>query len=126
MKNKITKLGSALVLAAIVIILSTTGSNQAKAERPERPPQYKHDVVVLKAVDMGLGVTDTNGYTFQYNGIRIENNSSSADALKFRRGSVPPREELTELAEAMAQLLDQGYKRVDDPKYFVFVKRSLR
>ncbi len=87
----------------------------AKAAADRTPT---HDVVVIQLSSTGHSVNDQSGYSYQYQGMVIWNSSSSANAPKFPNEVIPSIDSsyLTNAADGIAQILDQGFVRVSDGK----------
>jgi len=102
-KQQILSLG--LILAANLSLCLIRPSAKAAADRTPT-----HDVVVIQSASVGLSLNDTNGYTYQYDGLVIFNSSSSTGAPVFPQGTVPTRYALTNTADGIALLLDQGFR----------------
>jgi hypothetical protein len=77
-----------------------------------------HDVVVIQLSSTGHSFNNENGYSYQYQGLVIWNSSSSANAPKFPNEVIPSIDNtyLTNAADGIAQILDQGFARVSDGK----------
>jgi len=107
-----------LALAIVAPIIS----RPAKAAADRTPT---HDVVVMQSEGLGISINDSNGPAYQYAGLFIYNSSSSAAAPQFPQETIPAREVLTNTAEGIALLLDQGFVReanLNDGS-MVFVRR---
>lgn len=90
--------------------------SRINAERPAR-----HDVVIIQGESTGAGYDDGNGYAYHYQGFVISNSSSSPNAPHFPNDVVNKNVALTNLADGIAMLLDQGFERqpIDNGMMFI-------
>jgi len=89
-------------------------ANEHARQQDNKPSQ--HEVVVLHSSESGVGISDSNGYTYQYQGIKVYCSSSSEGAPQFPQMGIRSSNntttivgDLVPLAQAVADLLNAGY-----------------
>lgn len=92
-----------LIIAISAIILTATWLKPAQADASRKD---RREVVILIS---DMDGTNTSG-GFQYSGMKVYCSSSSKGAPTFPQGHSTIRQDLTETAEAMAQLRSEGYR----------------
>jgi hypothetical protein len=110
------------ILLAAGIALAAIGAVTTANQNPnEQAWQHDnkgtgHEVVVLHSSESGVGISDSNGYTYQYEGIKVYCSSSSRGAPQFPQMGIRSVNnttavvgDLVPLAQAVADLLNDGY-----------------
>lgn len=117
-KTKLTMLSIALLAA---LALSDTGTAQLGPGMAQVKTKRQHQVVILWASQGGYN----SGGAYHYNGAQIWVSSSSAGAPTFPQGSPQVYVQLTELADALAMLLNDGFtitKQSDNGLTYTLIK----
>lgn len=92
---------------ALALALLVSGGQAQQQER------HKHQVVVLWATSDGVGIFINGQYHFVYDGIKVFVSSSSPGAPTFPQQWGDYQGGGTQLATALAQLLDNGFSIVN-------------
>jgi hypothetical protein len=100
---------------SLVERLNKINADNERARQQDNKPS-QHEVVVLHSSESGFGISDSNGYTYQYDGIKIYCSSSSRGAPQFPQMGIRSANnttavvgDLVPLAQAVADLLNDGY-----------------
>jgi len=116
------RLSLSIIGAALLSVVAFTAfSTKTHADKFSR-----HSVVVLYSQIHGKPISDTNGQYFQYTGSIVYCSSSSSNAPTFPQFSPQIYVPVAGLAQALADLLDDGYqiKYVsDDQTSFTLIKK---
>lgn len=91
---------------ALALALLVSGGQAQQQER------HKHQVVVLWAAQNGGPVFINGQYHYAYDGARVYCSSSSSNAPVFPQQFGDYIGGGTQIADALAQLLDEGYRMV--------------
>ncbi len=114
-----------ILTAAIAAAVMRPVQSQTLAERlnkinSERPT--RHDVVMIQPEQTGASYDDGEGFSYHYQGYVIVNSSSSANAPHFPNYVVGRNVALTNLADGIAMLMDQGFERQPSVDGFLFIR----
>ncbi len=128
-QNKVMKRYLPILILTGIIAVSAPYmrpvQSQPLAERlsrinSQRAPQ--HDVVIIQGEGAGAAYDDGNGYAYHYQGFVIVNSSSSPNAPHFPNDVINKNVALTNLADGIAMLLDQGFERQPSVDGWIFVR----